>query len=66
MARTFRELLNPTTTSSPVPELQVRTETTLDHEDVLLAVNRLKSGKAAGPDDIRPEMLKALDEHGIA
>jgi len=32
---------------------------------VAAAIGRLKSGKAAGEDKIRPEILKALNSEGI-
>jgi len=32
---------------------------------VTAAIGRLKSGKAAGEENIRPEMLKALNSEGI-
>jgi len=32
---------------------------------VAAAIGRLKSGKVAGEDEIRPEMLKALNSEGI-
>lgn len=62
----FEELLNPATADPPIPELHFRAETKLAVEEVWQAVNRLKSGKAAGVDEIRPEMLKALGGEGIA
>jgi len=33
--------------------------------EVAAAIGRLKSGKPAGEDEIRPEMLKALNSEGI-
>jgi len=33
--------------------------------EVTTAISRLKSGKAAGEDEIRPEMLKVLNSEGI-
>ena len=33
--------------------------------EVATAIKRIKSGKAAGEDEIRPEMLKALTGEGI-
>jgi len=33
--------------------------------EVATAIGRLKSGKVAAEDEIRPEMLKALDSKGI-
>ena len=39
--------------------------TSLEPDEVRRAINRLKSGKAAGVDEIRPELLKALGGDGI-
>lgn len=61
----FEDLLNPTSASPPIPELQVRAETRLTAEDTRRVVARLKLGKSAGVDEIRPELLKALDGTGI-
>jgi exonuclease III len=61
----FEELLNPTSASPPVPELQIRAVTNLDPDETRRAISRLKSGKAAGGDEIRPEMLKAIGGAGI-
>ena len=61
----FEELLNPTSASPPRPELLIRAETKLDVDEVWRAIHRLKSGKAAGVDEIRPEMLKALGGKGF-
>lgn len=62
----FDELLNPTTASPPVAKMQIKTETVLTTEEVTRAITRLKTGKSAGADEIRPEMLKATGEDGIA
>ena len=43
----------------------VREETLLTAEEVSASVRSLKSGKAAGQDEIRPEMLKALSGEGV-
>jgi len=40
-------------------------ENTITAAEVSLAVKTLKAGKAAGCDEIRPEMLKALNRDGI-
>ena len=61
----FEELLNPSSASPPIPELQIRAMTSLDRDEIWRLVKRLKSGKAAGIDEIRPELLKALDGEGI-
>jgi len=37
----------------------------LKASEVTATIGRLKSGKAAGEDEIRPEMLKALDREGM-
>ena len=62
----FEELLNPTSANPPIPELHSRAMTSLDVDEVWRAIHRLKSGKAAGVDEIRPEMLKALGGEGFA
>lgn len=65
----FEELLNPTSVSplSPLtnPVLHFRSRSSLHPDEVWNAVRRLKSGKAAGVDEIRPELLKSLDGSGI-
>src|SRR5699024_1217832 len=61
----FEELLNPTSASPPIPELHSRAMTSLEPDEVRRAIKRLKSGKAAGVDEIRPELLKALGGEGI-
>ena len=33
--------------------------------EVVVAIQELKSGKAAGENEIQPEMLKALNENGV-
>ena len=50
----FEELLNPTSASPPIPEVHSRAMTSLEPEEVRQAIYRLKSGKAAGVDEIRP------------
>ncbi|KAL0274579.1 UNVERIFIED_CONTAM: hypothetical protein PYX00_002680 [Menopon gallinae] len=63
----FSELLNPVRgtkcgrTSAPLGAENSPTEA-----EVTAAINSLKSGKAAGVDEIRPEMLKALGKEGVS
>jgi len=62
----FDELLNPVEASSSEPVLEAVGEIPLiPLADVAWAVKALKSGKAAGVDEIRPEMLKALGIVGL-
>ena len=61
----FDELLNSTSTSPPLPRLHLRARTRLTTAEVARAIERIKSGKAAGEDEIRPEMLNALGGAGI-
>jgi exonuclease III len=63
----FGELLNPVGPSnSNFPEVQLGAENSPTDAEVRGAVRSLKSGKAAGVDEIRPEMLKALGPQGIS
>lgn len=68
----FEELLNTTQTGQQEKqEVNHETDEDNDHnafteEEVRTAVKRLKRGKAAGHDEITPEMLIHLGNHGIA
>ena len=64
----FEDLLNPLSApSSMETELECPERTdSITVAEVTTAVKALRRGKAAGVDEIRPEMLKALDAVGIA
>ena len=60
----FSELLNrPSPTETPsIPEAPSELEVNCERpskEEIVMAIKKLKSGKAAGPDNIPPEALKA-------
>ena len=62
----FKDLLNPVeATSNDTQEVMHSEEVVFTAAEVASAVRRLKSGKAAGEDEIRPEMLKAMNGEGI-
>ena len=62
----FRDLLNPVTeTADDTQEIHFEEEINLTYDEVAQAIKSLKAGKAAGGDEIRPEMLKALGTGGI-
>uniref|UniRef100_A0AAQ4NW66 Endonuclease/exonuclease/phosphatase domain-containing protein n=1 Tax=Gasterosteus aculeatus aculeatus TaxID=481459 RepID=A0AAQ4NW66_GASAC len=64
----FEELLNPTTTPSLV-EAELEAEegsSSISLVEVTEVVKQLRSGKAPGIDEIRPEMLKAMGVEGSA
>ena len=62
----FPELYNPTLGRQGAPSERERDETSdIAKEKVQIAIRALKPGKAAGIDEIRPEMLKSLSYHGI-
>ena len=63
----FEDLLNPVEANNlDTPEVtQHREMESLTAAEVATAIKQLKSGKAAGGDEIRPEMLKSLTWEGI-
>ena len=63
----FEELLNPVeaTTLDTSKSIHFGEEELLTTAEVATAIRRLKSEKAAGEDEIRSEMLKALNAEGI-
>ena len=62
----FEDLLNPVrTTTFDTQEIHFGEESNLTAAEISMAIRSLKSGKAAGEDEIRPEMLKALNGTGI-
>ncbi|XP_055714214.1 uncharacterized protein LOC129808460 [Phlebotomus papatasi] len=62
----FSELLNPQQgTDVDVPTSKGREESSPSESEVLYAISKLKDGKAAGIDDIRPEMLKLMGIVGV-
>jgi hypothetical protein len=61
----FRDLLNPVNHGHRVPEFGPVTEGSPTFAEVEAAVRSLKPGKAAGVDEIRPEMLKVLVADGL-
>ena len=60
------ELYNPTSGRRGAPSEPERGETSdISTDEVQAAIRALKPGKAAGIDEIRPELLKSLSRHGI-
>ena len=60
------ELYNPTSGRRGVPSEPERDEpSNISTDEVQAAIRALKPGKAAGIDEIRPELLKSLSRHGI-
>ena len=63
----FEELYNPISGPevSPIEESNEESVSDLSAEELSDAIKSLKSGKAAGIDEIRPEMLKSMGEKGM-
>ena len=62
----FSDLLNPVdTTQIQIQEEQVREDIQITEADVHAVIKSLKTGKAPAEDDIRPEMLKAMNIYGV-
>ncbi|XP_055714425.1 uncharacterized protein LOC129808679 [Phlebotomus papatasi] len=62
----FSELLNPQQgTDDDIPTSKGRKESSPSESEVLYAISKLKDGKAAGIDEIRPEMLKLMGIVGV-
>ena len=63
----FKDLLNPEKPSTRDTQevIQLGKEEVLTPTEVATEIKEVKSGKAAGEDEIRPEMLKALSGERI-
>ena len=62
----FSDLLNPAdATPMQIHEEQVGEDIQITEADVNAVIKSLKTGKAPGEDDIRPEMLKAMNIYGV-
>ena len=62
----FSDLLNPVNaTPIQIHEEQVGEDIQITEADVNAVIKSLKTGKAPGEDDIRPEMLKAMNIYGV-
>ncbi|VDP49016.1 unnamed protein product [Soboliphyme baturini] len=61
----YEERFNPALPQENSPVEQKSTDITISEDEITQAVKSLKNRKAAGIDEIRPEMLKALGEQGM-
>ena len=62
----FSDFLNPVdVTPIQIHEEQVGEDIQITEADVNAVIKSLKTGKAPGEDDIRPEMLKAMNIYGV-
>ena len=62
----FSDLLNPVdATSTQIHEEQVGKDIPITEADVNAVIKSLKTGKALGEDDTRPEMLKSRNVSGV-
>ena len=62
----FSDLSNPVdATSTQIQEEHVGEDIQITEADVNAVIKSLKTGKAPGEDDIRPEMLKAMNTYGV-
>ena len=62
----FSDLLNPVdATPIQIHEKQVGEDIQITEADVNAVIKSLKTGKAPGEDDIRPEMLKTMNIYGV-
>ena len=62
----FSDLLNPVdTTSTQIHKESAGEDIQIIEVDVNAVIKLLKTGKAPGEDDIRPEMLKAMNIYGV-
>ena len=62
----FSDLLNPVdATQLQIHKEQVGEDIQITEADVNAVIKSLKTGKAPGEDDIRPEMLKAMNIYGV-
>ena len=62
----FSDLLNPVdATSTQIHEEQVEEDIQITEADVNAVIKSLKTEKAPGEDDIRSEMLKAMNMYGV-
>ena len=62
----FSDRLNPVdATSTQIHEEQIGEDIQVTEADVNAVIKSLKTEKASGEDDIRPEMLKAMNIYGV-